>query len=138
MESTFLLIKKNNQALFRTKYPMENLDPFILITALAGSTFLLAAAIQYKFPPKKINHFYGYRTKTSMRNQECWRFAQRYSALQMMRTATAIIALGALSWGLDYSPPYPLAVGLGITVLFPAAMIVKIEKELKRQFPKDA
>lgn len=116
---------------------MENIDPFVLITALTGSTFLLAAAIQYKFPPKRINHFYGYRTKNSMQNQECWNFAQRYSAVQMMRTATAIIALGALSWVFDYTPPYPLAMGLGITVLFPAVMIIKIEKELIRQFPKD-
>lgn len=116
---------------------MENTDPFTLITVLMGSIFLFAGSVQYKFPPKKINAFYGYRTKTSMRNQDCWNFAQIYSALQMIRIALLIIVIGGLSWVFEVSPPYPLGVGLGISILFPAVMIFKIEKALKTRFPKD-
>ena len=42
-------------------YPL----PFILF--LSGGIFYLVALVLSKFPPKKINYFYGYRTKASMK-----------------------------------------------------------------------
>ena len=33
-----------------------------------------------RFPPKKINSFYGYRTPMSKKNEDTWRFANLYSA----------------------------------------------------------
>ena len=33
---------------------------------------VLFAIIVKTYPPKKINHFYGYRTSRSMKNQETW------------------------------------------------------------------
>lgn len=98
----------------------------------------MAAAVQFKFPPKKINHFYGYRTKTSMRNQQTWDFAQQFSALEMIRTSIVMVVLGGLSWGFDFSPPYPMASALALTVLFPLVMVLKIEKELKKRFSEDS
>ena len=56
------------------------MNPLFLILTLSGGIFLLAGYIQFRFPPKKINHLYGYRTSTSMRSQECWDFAQTFSA----------------------------------------------------------
>lgn len=32
-----------------------------------------------KFPPRKINRFFGYRTKRSMKNSDTWNFAHRQS-----------------------------------------------------------
>ena len=117
---------------------MENLNPFCLILLLTGGVLLLAAAIQYKFPPKKINPFYGYRTKVSMRNQETWDFAQRFSALQMMKVSRAMLVIGGLCWLFNFSPPFPLPIGMGVVILFPLVMILKVEKELKKRFPKDS
>ena len=116
---------------------MENLNPFVLILLLTGGTFLLAGIVQHKFPPKKINHFYGYRTTRSRRSQAHWTFAQAYSAQKMIQFSLAMIALGGLSWGLDFSPPYPMALGLLLTVVFPLMMILNVERELKKRFPKD-
>lgn len=39
-----------------------------------GLLFLLSI-IFWKFPPKKINNFYGYRTFKAMQNQDIWDFA---------------------------------------------------------------
>lgn len=32
----------------------------------------------FKYPPKKINWFIGYRTRKSMKNEEDWNFANQY------------------------------------------------------------
>ena len=55
-------------------------NPLVLILCISGLIFLLAGFIQQRFPPKKINHLYGYRTSNSMKSQESWDFAQEYSA----------------------------------------------------------
>ena len=44
-------------------------NPLFLIPALTGFIFIVAGFIQYKFPPKNINAFYGYRTNRSMRDK---------------------------------------------------------------------
>ena len=42
------------------------------------SLLLIAVGIYgLKFPPKKINYFYGYRTRRSMANQTIWDFANK-------------------------------------------------------------
>ncbi len=51
---------------------------------LVGIIFIIAGLIMLKFPPKKINMLYGYRTLSSMKNQKNWDFAQRYSSILMM------------------------------------------------------
>ena len=52
---------------------------------LIGPLMLLISYIFTKYPPKKINDLYGYRTKRSMRNQDCWDFANRYSIRLMWK-----------------------------------------------------
>lgn len=41
---------------------------------------LVLAFLFKRFPPKKINHWYGYRTPRSMRSNEAWDCANTYSA----------------------------------------------------------
>jgi uncharacterized membrane protein len=52
----------------------------ILISIL----FLILGAIQFFFFQNKINYFFGYRTKKSMKNLDNWKFANRYSSIIMM------------------------------------------------------
>ncbi|MDZ5472251.1 SdpI family protein [Bacillus sp. 31A1R] len=49
-----------------------------------GTVFLVAGIILFLFPPKQINHIYGYRTSNSMRNKENWQKANRYSSILLM------------------------------------------------------
>ena len=107
-----------------------------LILSSGGLIFLLAGYIQHRFPPKKINHLYGYRTSTSMKSQESWDFAQQYSAKKMMQMGTYITALGLLSWILDLQLLWSADIALTIVTIGPLLMLFKVESELKKRFPK--
>ena len=53
-----------------------------LYIALGYCVFMLLLGwLLKKFPPKKINHLYGYRTQRSMKNQVIWDAANKYSSL---------------------------------------------------------
>lgn len=41
--------------------------------------------VMIKFPKKRINWFYGYRTSNAMKNQETWDFSQKYSGKMMLQ-----------------------------------------------------
>jgi len=57
-----------------------------LFTAVGYLIFMLMVSFIFvKFPPKKINYIYGYRTKRSMANQEIWKVANTYSARLMVK-----------------------------------------------------
>lgn len=107
-----------------------------LILSSGGLIFLLAGYIQHRFPPKKINHLYGYRTSTSMKSQESWDFAQQYSAKKMMQMGTYITALGLLSWIIDLQLLWSVVIALTIVTIGPLLMLFKVESELKKRFPK--
>jgi len=47
---------------------------------MLGPMMLVLAFLFKRFPPKKINHWYGYRTPRSMRSQQAWDYANQYSA----------------------------------------------------------
>ena len=107
-----------------------------LILSSGGLIFLLAGYIQHRFPPKKINHLYGYRTSTSMKSQESWDFAQQYSAKKMMQMCTYITALGLSSWIIDLQLLWSAGISLTIVTIEPLLMLFKVESELKKRFPK--
>ena len=91
-----------------------------LILTLGGLIFLIAGYIQHRFPPKKINHLYGYRTSASMKSQESWDFAQEYSAKKVIKIARPPMS-GTASWcclrsvGTSTSPTF-LASGASATM----------------------
>ena len=107
-----------------------------LILILGGLIFLIAGYIQHRFPPKKINHLYGYRTSASMKSQESWDFAQQYSAKKMMKMSNYIITLGLLSWIVDLQTPWSDGIAITIVTVGPIIMLFKVESELKKSFPK--
>ncbi|MCH1517659.1 MAG: SdpI family protein [Flavobacteriaceae bacterium] len=115
---------------------MESFNPLSLILCCGGLIFVIAGYIQQKFPPKKINHFYGYRTRKSMRDQESWDFAQAYSSRQMQKMGAGIVLLGGLAWLADIHSIWGIGIGIIIFVLCPLLMLVEIEQMLKKRFPK--
>ena len=50
------------------------MSPFIYVITTNGLLFLLSI-IFWKYPPKKINNIYGYRTHKAMQNEQIWNFA---------------------------------------------------------------
>ena len=68
----------------------------MLFYFLTGIIVTILGIIFYLYPPKKINHLYGYRTKRSMRNQETWDAANRYSTVLMILAGILTIISGII------------------------------------------
>jgi len=104
------------------------------ISFLCGGLFLLAAALMFVFPPKKINVLYGYRTVASMKSQERWEFAQKYSTIQMIKSSLFMIVASFAGYLFpDAAYIHLIASGIIITVAV-VYMFVATERELKKRF----
>lgn len=108
-----------------------------IVSFLVGIIFIVTALIMYRFPPKKINYFYGYRTASSMKNQQVWDFAQKYSAVKMFQIGLFIFAVSFLNLLVDINQFQ--ATILGITLLISACiyMMIMTEKAIKKNFPNE-
>ena len=111
--------------------------PLPSILFLSGGIFYLAALVFSKFPPKKINYLYGYRTKASMKSQESWNFSQNYTSKKMKYMSLYIFIIGAFLSFLNIELMWSLWLGIIISVLMPVLMILEVEKELKTRYPKE-
>src|SRR5690554_6492439 len=109
-------------------------NPLFLIPSTSGLIFMLAGFIMLKFPPKKINSLYGYRTSSSMKNQERWDFSQKHSAIEMIKLA-AILTLSSII-GLIYNPDGKLGMflGLGLMILMVVLLLIRVEQAIKNKF----
>ena len=71
-----------------------NIANLIAGPQLIGFILLVIGLLQVYFPPKKINPLYGYRTSSSMKNQQTWDEANRYSARYTAWTGLIIFIIG--------------------------------------------
>lgn len=104
------------------------------ISLLVGIIFLITAVLMYKFPPKDINHLYGYRTKRSMKSQPAWDFAQQYSTKKMILVSIGLIIFGILDILIIEDYTFTIIVGLSLTILGFIYILITTEKELKKRF----
>ncbi|MFA7325984.1 MAG: SdpI family protein [Candidatus Kapaibacterium sp.] len=110
-------------------------NPLLLIPILTGPVVIIIILITLKFPPKKINSLYGYRTKRSMASPEAWEFAQPYSGKMMLRYMVIYILTAAFSVPMkDIDPIIGVILSLIVMMVFMAIPIIKTEKELKVRF----
>lgn len=108
---------------------LEITNPMLL---LVGVIFIIAGAIMYKFPPKKINSLYGYRTATSMKSQEKWDFAQKYSAKMMMFVGLGLIVLSFSRLLLPFNDDETAILGIFVLLISMIILITTVEKALKK------
>lgn len=109
---------------------------------LIGAVFLLAAFIQQKYPPRKINNYYGYRMPSAMKSQERWDEANRFSAAYMIKAGLVLVIAGFLITLLLYFIPMPQKfkfAALFLTIMASAmgsaiAMIMATERHMERKF----
>ena len=103
---------------------------------------LIAGFWMRKTPPKDINHFAGYRTATSMKNQDTWDFAQAYSGKMMCRLGwiSILVAVIPMLFVIGASEDVISIVGLILcgVLLIPLLLVVPLtEKALQKTFDKD-
>ena len=82
--------------------------------------------------PKKINSWYGYRTETSMKNQETWDEGNKYSSTQYIIAGIILLIIGRISYAIISTRPYlvPLISFLPVLML----TVFTTEKHLKKVF----
>lgn len=103
-----------------------------VIPMLVGLVFVALGLLMVKFPPKKINYFYGYRTSSSMRNQRNWDFSQNYSAIIFMKMGLVLILSSFILLVLNaqlVNKPLYIALLIIVTVIY---AITKTEFAIKK------
>lgn len=105
--------------------------PFVL-----GIIFLVIGIVFYFFPPKKINYIYGYRTSTSMENQQKWDFSQKYSAIKMIQGSLFLLTISSLGLWITFTPSQQVIIGIATLLIHIAGMFYLTENAIKKQFPK--
>lgn len=110
------------------------IDTMIFPSLYVGFVFTAIGAIIYSAQPTEINGFMGYRTSSSMKSQERWDFAQKYSSKVMMACGVLMIVISALGHFIPNNVEYKQQIGLGLIITSAVVMIVLTEIALKRRF----
>lgn len=108
-----------------------------IVPFLTGIVFTITSLITLLFPPKKINGMYGYRTPSSMKNQQAWEFSQRYSSIRMLLGGVFLLIISVLVFLMNFPEPYPTIIGIALLIMVSIYMFVSTENAIKRNFPKD-
>ncbi|MBS9766814.1 MAG: SdpI family protein [Flavobacteriaceae bacterium] len=108
--------------------------PLFNICILCGGIFILAGIIMWYFPPKKINNLYGYRTNSSMKSQERWDFAQKYSAKESIKLGALLAIVPLILLVVDIENFAGMWIGLGLLICVCIILIFRTEKALKQHF----
>jgi hypothetical protein len=113
--------------------PPKSLRGLLLLHLLIGPLLLGFALYIRGAPPPEINESTGYRTAMSMRGQEVWDEAQRFSANLMLAAAVVTIACQAISIP-TMKPLASLLVSCGVMVVAMLASLPLTEWHLNRHF----
>jgi len=101
---------------------------------LVGVIFIIAALITLLFPPRKINSFYGYRTRRSMQSQDRWEFAQKYSSIKILIGGIALTLFAYLGLLINLREGIEVIVGILAAVISIGIPIYLTEKAIKNKF----
>lgn len=99
-------------------------SPVIIISLVIFIVFKL-------FPPKEINHFYGYRTSNSMKSPHHWAYAQKYSVNVALVITSILLLCQILVFSFFGSSTVTDLMLIGVWLIGVIMMIYKTEKKLK-------
>ena len=112
-------------------------NQLFLIPIITGPIFVIAGMIMMKFPPKKINSLYGYRTFSSMKSQERWNFSQKYSAQELIKVGFILTLSSLIGLVFDLNENTGIVIGLGFMLIAIIVLLIRIEKAIKIKFGND-
>lgn len=115
--------------------PFDN--PLFLIPSSSGIIFILIGFLMLKFPPKKINGLYGYRTSSAMKNQEIWNFSQKYASIEMIKLGTFLTLSSIIGLLFEPDGKIGMSIGLGLMILMVLFLLIRVEKAIKNKFKND-
>jgi uncharacterized membrane protein len=97
--------------------------------------FVAGGMIMARFPPKKINPLYGYRTRRSMQSPEAWKYAQRVSSRKMVLCGLVGLVVFVLTWMSECNEGVNAILMIATLILSIFYVIYSVERNLKRKFP---
>lgn len=100
-----------------------------------GLIFLFVALIMYYYPPNNINSLYGYRTSSSMKTEERWNFAQRFSSLRMIEGGLFLILFSFLKLAFAFSVGVEMTISIIALITVVIYLLLTTELALKKNFP---
>lgn len=115
---------------------------WMFIVAILCPTIMTVAGLYFrKTSPKKINHFFGYRTARSMKNKETWEFAHKYIGNLWSVLGLALIFPSAVPMFFLIDKSEELISVFSLIICFVGmaviiASIISTEKALKKNFDK--
>jgi uncharacterized membrane protein len=104
----------------------------LVLNLMLGPLIFVLAVLFKRFPAKKINHIYGYHTPRSMKSQEAWDCANRYSSNAFVIIAALICLVQVVLWSL--LPPNDAIMWItGVLVAGVIAVIPLTEWHLRKK-----
>jgi len=104
-----------------------------LMSLLTGFIFFVAGLITYAFPPKKINHIYGYRTQKSMKNQNNWDFAQRFSSKKMAQGGLFLMFMSCSKMIVNTTETIDIVIGVISSISVVVYVLYSTENEIAKK-----
>ncbi len=98
-----------------------------------GIVFIFVGFVEYFFPPKSRNQK-GYRTKNSLKSQEHWDFAQKYSAKMTTILALCLIGISFIAPSIPFSDITGFIASLVVIVLAIILIRQKTDRAIKNRF----
>ena len=75
------------------------MDLFLFFLNASPAIVIVVGGLLWKrYPPKKINYLYGYRTSRSMKNQQTWDFANKIGPDMIIKTGFILFLLSAIAF----------------------------------------
>lgn len=107
-------------------------NTIFFVNFLCGIIFIITSLISLKYPPKAINHLYGYRTKRSMASKEAWDFAQSYSNKKLFEMGLILILLGIISIPVEINEFLGILISILMIIGLTILLYYQTESKLKK------
>ena len=112
-------------------------NSFLIIPVVTGPIIAIFGFILLKFPPKKINGLYGYRTANSMKSQTRWNFAQTYAGKEMMKLGVFLTLTSIFGLFINATDYVQIFIGLGLMITAVIVLLIRVERKIKNKFPAE-
>jgi uncharacterized membrane protein len=112
---------------------MMEINPPVLVCVLCGLIYIITGLVVLRYPPKKINDFYGYRTSRSKKSQAHWDYAQKESSKYIIQSGYYCLLTCAL-FLLFETGKAGIWIAIILTTLYPFISVIQTEKALKKKF----
>jgi len=109
------------------------INPPVLVCVLCGLIYIITGQVVLRYPPKKINDFYGYRTSRSKKSQAHWDYAQKESSKYIIQSGYYCLLTCAL-FLLFETGKAGIWIAIILTTLYPFIYVIQTEKALKKKF----